>query len=438
MFLIRDNRCPVFSKHKKMSRLSSNPEIHVLQSFSPLSVLNDRQLERLAEVVEIEQAPAGRTLIKKGSRDNYGLYLIEGRLRLKTENGEIRDVRSGDPLASNPIAQELPRYYDVISVTPVRFLRITIAVFNDIAENRMPERRATENGGEHDEQLRRCRVLKEKITSRFRMDLEKDRVQLPSLPEVAVQVGRALRNEISDASVVAEIIQADPAITAKLIKAANSAMYGRCSPVETCTGAIVRLGTNITHKLVLSFAMRELFHSKSHLLQPRMRELWKHSTHVAAICYVLARHDRRFNAEQAMLVGLLHDIGAIAIIQYLERHMEEGLDSETVDSVITGLRAQAGSMLLRSWGFPIEFIVAAMECEEWMRDREPSPDYCDLVLVAQLHSYTGTRKAESLPGIGHTPAYGHLNLGELTVDKGLKIVDKDRDTVAETQSLLNI
>ena len=105
MFLIRDNRCPVFSKHKKMSRLSSNPEIHVLQSFSPLSVLNDRQLERLAEVVEIEQAPAGRTLIKKGSRDNYGLYLIEGRLRLKTENGEIRDVRSGDPLASNPIAQ---------------------------------------------------------------------------------------------------------------------------------------------------------------------------------------------------------------------------------------------------------------------------------------------------------------------------------------------
>ena len=421
-----------------MTTLSSNPDIQVLQSFSPLSVLNDRQLARLAEVVEIEKAPAGRTLIKRGSLDNYGLYLVEGRLRLKTENGEINDIRSGDPIASNPIAQELPRHCDVISVTPVRFLRITSSLFNDIAENGMPERRATRNGSEHDEKFKRCRILKERIISRFRMDLEKDRVQLPSLPEVAVQVGRALRNEISDATVVAEIIQADPAITAKLIKAANSAMYGRCSPVETCTGAIVRLGTDITHKLVLSFAMRELFNSKSRFLQPRMRELWKHSTHVAAICYVLARHDRRFNAEQAMLVGLLHDIGAIAVIQYLEMHMEEGLDLETIDSVITSLCAQAGSMLLRSWGFPIEFIVAAMECEEWMRDKEPSPDYCDLVLVAQLQSYAGTSKAESLPGIEQTPAYGHLDLGELTAGRGLKIVDENQDTMVHTQSLLNI
>jgi HD-like signal output (HDOD) protein len=106
--------------------------------------------------------------------------------------------------------------------------------------------------------------------------------------------------------------------------------------------------------------------------------------------------------------------------------------------VIAGLRAQTGSMLLRSWGFPIEFIVAAMECEDWMRDKEPSPDYCDLVLVAQLHSYAGTNKADSLPGIDQTPAYAHLDLGELTANKCLKIVDKAQDAVAHAQSLLNI
>lgn len=229
--------------------------------------------------------------------------------------------------------------------------------------------------------------FKNQLANRFIEDLEHDRLILPSLPEVAMRVAKVLDNGVSDANAIAEVIQTDPAITAKLIKAANSAMYGRCLPVETCAAAVVRLGSALTHKLVLSLSMRELFTTESPLLQTRMRALWKHSTEVAALCYVLARRDRRFNPEQAMLVGLLHDIGIVAVLNYIDKFPVEVTQPEIIDDAIKSLRARTSCMILEKWRFPSEFTVAAFEAEDWMRDTGGIPDYCDLVIAAQLQVF---------------------------------------------------
>jgi len=116
---------------------------------------------------------------------------------------------------------------------------------------------------------------------------------MPSLPEFAIKIGRALEDETSDAECIAKIVQTDIAITAKLIKAANSVLYIGREPVETCVGAVVRLGVNTTHKLVLSFALRELFCSKNFMTQKYMHQLWYHSAEVAALCF----YTRTFNKE---------------------------------------------------------------------------------------------------------------------------------------------
>ncbi|MCB1762168.1 MAG: HDOD domain-containing protein, partial [Gammaproteobacteria bacterium] len=201
--------------------------------------------------------------------------------------------------------------------------------------------------------------FKNQLANRFIEDLENDRLILPSLPDVAMRVARVLNNGISDADAIAEVIQTDPAITAKLIKAANSAMYGRCMPVKVCSAAVVRLGSALTHKLVLSLSMRELFTTESPLLQQRMQTLWKHSTEIAALCYVLARRDQRFDPEQAMLVGLLHDIGVVAVLNYIDKFPVEVNRAEVIDDAIRTLRARTSSMILEKWRFPSEFTVAA-------------------------------------------------------------------------------
>ncbi|MCB1859517.1 MAG: HDOD domain-containing protein [Gammaproteobacteria bacterium] len=280
--------------------------------------------------------------------------------------------------------------------------------------------------------------IKNRLTIGLRRDLENDCLELPSLPDVAVAVTKALGDKASDASDIADIIQTDPAITAKLVKAANSAMYGHCRPVTTCTAAVIRLGSALTHKLVMSLSVRELFTSSSPILLNRMRELWRHSTEIAAICYVLARYDTRFSPDQALLVGLLHDIGVVAILQYIEKLPVDVAQSSIVDEAIRELRAETSGAILQKWRFPPEYVVAAYESEDWMRDKGIMPDYCDLVIAAQLHSFAGTDKAGMAPNIDKTPAYFHLALGELTSLSRLKILEEEREKIHQAELLLNV
>ena len=417
----------------------TSPTPEILRRFAPLQDLSEEQLLNLSSAVAIEQAPAGRLLIKQGSQEEYSFFLVDGHIRLRAADGKISDLRQDDPAASNPISQLLPRHYDVISVSNVRFLRIRREQLNEIRQGGINKEAEGISGyevsGECDGE---ATEFENQLSFQFLQDLESDALELPSLPEVAIRISRAMEDDISDAATIAEMIQTDPQITAKLIKASNSAMYGRRSEVETCVGAIIRLGTDVTHKLVLSFAMKELFKSESSLLQQRMQELWKHSTHVAALCYVLAKHDDRFNPELAMLIGLLHDIGVVAVLNYAQSFPMEVRRPDVIDQACKRLRAQTGSLILRKWGFPTEFIIAALEAEMWHRDKGITPDYCDLVIIAQLHSFVGTGKAFSAPAINEVPAHSRLALGELTPRLSLKILDEAKEQIAHAISLLNI
>ena len=268
-------------------------------------------------------------------------------------------------------------------------------------------------------------------------DLRLEKLDLPTLPEVAVRIGRAVKDDTRDASRIAEVIQTDPVITAKLIRVANSAYYGGMQPLNSCEGAVVRLGIDTTHNLVLTFALQDLFHSKSATLKKRMRQLWKHSTRVAALCFVLAKQTRTFPPDQALLAGLIHDIGEIAILTYLGKYTaQESLKEEQVDSVVTALRGQVGGMILRYWDFAPEFVSVAMEAEDWRRDPGPDPDYCDLVIVAQLHSFVGTPRMTSLPTLNELPAFTKLPLGELTPQNSLKILDEAQEQIRTAETLV--
>ena len=421
-----------------MDILNSPLDLETLKSFTPLHGLSEAKLQQIAESIRIERAPAGRLLLKRGSLEDYSFLLLDGHIRLRAEDGKISDLRSTDPSAKNPISQLIPRRYDVVSVTPVRFLRLDNMLLKELRGSSDPGERQIDQGYQvSGEQSEEASAFENQISDQFMEDLRRDQLQLPSLPEVAVRIGKALSDKISDAVTIAEMIQTDPVITAKLIKAANSAMYGRRTPVETCAGAVVRLGGDITHKLVVSFTVRELFNSDSALLQRRMQELWRHSTQVAAICYVLAKHDSRFDPERAMLIGLLHDIGVVSVLNYAQGFAMESRQPEAIDQAIRQLRAQTGSMILRSWGFPMEFVIAALEGEEWHRDKGLRPDYCDLVIIAQLHSFVGTEHALSAPAINEVPAHARLALGELTPKMSLRILDEARDQIAHAEALLN-
>jgi HD-like signal output (HDOD) protein len=127
----------------------------------------------------------------------------------------------------------------------------------------------------------------------------------------------------------------------------------------------------------------------------------------------------------------------VSVLNYAQGFPMESRQPEAIDQAIRQLRAQTGSMILRSWGFPMEFVIAALEGEEWHRDKGLQPDYCDLVIIAQLHSFVGTEHALSAPAINEVPAHARLALGELTPKMSLKILDEARDQIAHAEALLN-
>ena len=413
-----------------------HPDIQKLRTFLPFQELRQDQLTLLSRHLQVETAPSGTLLIERGSTENYFFFLSEGRVRLEAEDGKTLEVQSGSDQARRPIAQLVPRKFKVTSITPINFLRIP----PDLIPRNHPESKmerllfgyevlegsswARESDSEH------------QLTYQLYQDLKNDRLVLPSLPEVAIRVGQAIEDQSSNAKRIAGIIQNDPAITAKIVKAANSAFYGSSNPVHSCNDAVVRLGMRVTHNLVLAYTMRDLFQPRSRLLQQRMEELWHHSTHVAALCYVLAKQSKLFNPDEAMLIGLLHDIGVAAIINQAANYPALASSPNALDHATTHLRSPIGGAIMVTWHFPEEFVQTALEAEEWLRNGREEPDYCDLLIVAQLHSFVGSDRALTVPPLNEVPALTRLGLSELTPKQSLKILEAAADQIESTELLL--
>ncbi|MCP3671104.1 MAG: HDOD domain-containing protein [Gammaproteobacteria bacterium] len=408
-----------------------------MRKFIPLNEWRREQLELLANTVEVVVAESGKTLIQLGTSDKQSYYLISGRVLLTAADGKTKVLDSAEGYIVHPLSQLLPRKFRVTCLSNVEYLCIANHLIYETVASQAPT--DMPDGYEVGEAVQMAGGgISNHLIKQLEQDLQLDRLRLPSLPEVASKLGYAIQDESSDANTIARIIQSDPAITAKIVKAANSAFYGSMSPVESCSKAVVRLGLRVTHNLVVNYTMRDLFQAKSALLNNRMHNLWKHSIRVAAICYVLAKRFKKFNPDEAMSIGLLHDIGVAAILNNAASHPELASDPVAVDQAIKQLRAPFGSRILKSWRFADQFITAATEAENWMREDDGPANYCDLLIVAQLHSFVGTSDAMSTPALNQVPAMPRLNLGELTPDLSLAILAAAQEQIEETEALLTL
>lgn len=404
-----------------------------LKGFPLLEGLPAGQLEHLAKSLVPQTAGAGAQLLARGSDDGAHYLLLKGEVKLVSGDGRVTIVTGGTSAASRPLAQLRPRLYEVTALTEIRYLRIEDT---ELAAADAAERRPAFGGGVAVPSEMDSSEVEGELYYALYQDLNSDSLVLPSLPDVAVQVSQAIEDEATNANRIAAIIQADPSMTAKLIKAANSALFAGREPVNTCATAVVRLGVNTVHKLVVAFALRELFQVGSKVLQKRMREVWAHSTEIGTLCYVLARKLKGFNPEQAMLAGLMHDIGKVAILSYAERFPDVVEDINQVDNVLQSMHAQIGGMILRQWKFPDEYVMAALEADHWGRNPEKPADYCDLVVVAQLHSWAGSTKAETLPAVDEVTSFKKLALDGVTEDKRLAILEGELEQLDRVGSML--
>jgi HD-like signal output (HDOD) protein len=266
--------------------------------------------------------------------------------------------------------------------------------------------------------------------------LEADELELPTIPEVSFKIRRAITNDTASISSIAKVVQMDPSITAQLIRISNSVLYLRQRKSESCQEALSRLGLLTAQNIITTFTMKTVFIAKSPLIQRKMSELWGHSSYVAAICAVFAYRIPGFNPDRAMLAGLVHDIGIIPILTYADKHPELIISNpDFLTQTVRKLRADIGVKIIRHWDFPDDFEDAVINAENWLRNGDEPFNYSDIVMMAQLLSFTSRADIKKIPKLEELPAYKKLT-GYWDANDSVNLLDTAKVEIDHIRQIL--
>jgi HD-like signal output (HDOD) protein len=222
-------------------------------------------------------------------------------------------------------------------------------------------------------------------------ELSRGHVDLPSFPEIALQVRRILSDPNTTAEQVVRVVGSEPALAARLLRIANSASMNRSGKTVTdLRTAIARIGHNMVRSASISFSMNQIRKAnKLESLTPYLNDLWERSTYVAAYAYVLARSCSRVNPDEAMLTGMMHGMGKLYILTRATDHPQLFASQETLNEIINDWHTSIGKAILENWKFS-DAMARAVGQEDFARTEPDVPDLTDVVGIAILMVSYGT------------------------------------------------
>ncbi|OEY66896.1 HDOD domain-containing protein [Marinobacter sp. X15-166B] len=218
--------------------------------------------------------------------------------------------------------------------------------------------------------------------------IEQDKLLLPTLPEAALQVREIAESDDSSIAELVDVISNDTALSARLIRVCNSPLFRGGRAIDNLNMAVNRLGMAYTSSLAMGLAMEQMFQATNEIIDVRLRQTWQASTEVAGICHVLAQHFTRLKPHQATLAGLVHLIGVLPILRYVEDH-DIDIEPAQLDATIERLHAKIGHLILKRWDFSPELQIVPVEFTNFQR-QVTSADYADLIMVANLQRVAGS------------------------------------------------
>jgi len=243
---------------------------------------------------------------------------------------------------------------------------------------------------------------------RFQMleDIAKElsgEVVFPTYFDAVLRLRKLLQDPNETIGGIATAVSLEPLISAKLLHLANSVAFNpQGNQVVDLKSAVSRLGLNAVRSAALSIVMAQLLRAKGMAsFADLTHKLWEHSIHTAAAARVLAREHTRFNADEAMLAGLIHDLGAFYMLYRATQYEELRERPDTVRYLIVQWHESIGISLLNALGLPEE-IVNATEDHDRLR---PAPEtlrtLSDVIYVANMLS--GGHFEWLMQDLGSTP-----------------------------------
>lgn len=204
-----------------------------------------------------------------------------------------------------------------------------------------------------------------KILEDIARDLSSSEVSFPTFLDITFQVRTALKNPNLSIDQLAKLVGAEPLMSAKIIRMANSvALNPSGREIADVKSAIVRVGIEAVRTVSFAVAMEQLLKSKQmQAFEGISRRLWEHTAHVAALCRVMAKKLARINGDEAMFAGLVHDIGVFYLMSRAAHFPELVNDKAELHALLTGWHDNIGHALLSALGQPESILNAVLEHE---------------------------------------------------------------------------
>ncbi len=379
------------------------PTIEQLKQFYPMNQLPAILNKHICKAAIIQTYAPGETIFKRGSDNDFIYYLLEGEVSLDPGILRPEAIHPHTARSKFTLSSQQPHTVTANTLTNCQILRLPVSIYRNLSKTVEHLQRDKHEGVELSEDVTENEIYKNFIDA-----MHRDELELPSMPDLAIRIRRAVDDPDTDSHDISSIIQLDPALTMRFIDAANSP----------------------------AFAGRVKVHSCHDALNKYMHDLWIHSTRVAAISFILAKKTPGLDPDNAMLCGIIHDIGTIPVASAARHYPELIKNPELLNKAVENLRGEVGAMTLRQWHFDEEFVQVTLNAENWLYNNEGKVNYTDLIIVAQLHTFIGTPKMNELPRLDLIPAFHKVAGGDLTPKESFNIIEEAREDIEAIAQLL--
>jgi len=217
--------------------------------------------------------------------------------------------------------------------------------------------------------------------SNLAKELSAGRVELPSFPDAAARLQQALADVSVTSERIARVVSTDAGLTGRILTMANSTLLHRGStPVSDLKIAVTRIGHENIRTAALAYASAQLRKAPelAHI-RVELESCWEQGIRVAALAHAMAKESRAVRADEAMLAGLLHNIGRIYIIA---RSPKDAGAVRQDEDLLREWHPGIGQALIENWKLPDEVAVAVGGQMELERSHEGDADLTDLLIVA--------------------------------------------------------
>ncbi|MDA1277344.1 MAG: HDOD domain-containing protein [Verrucomicrobia bacterium] len=215
--------------------------------------------------------------------------------------------------------------------------------------------------------------------------------ELTALPQSTVRLAALVGAKADNASEVADVVAFDPALTFKLIRAANSAFASRSEPVTTVRDAVDRLGTAQVFALAVAASVRPHMQKKMGEYGFSDGEYWRHSVAAAVAAEVASSYCKVTVPAESFTAALLHDIGKLIMAQFLKPEILDLLKQARESGGLTPLEAETrvlqvhhgelGGIIAQHWEFPQQVVKGIIFHHQPELGLDP---ICDVTYMANI------------------------------------------------------